>query len=68
MQVAIRNTSVADPGCLSQISDLIKTKRGGKIIYCLTFFVAINFTKLKNYPYLINLFQEVQNLSYPKLL
>ncbi len=41
-------SSVADPGCLSRIPDpktAIK-ERGGKKLVVITFFVAINFTKL----------------------
>jgi hypothetical protein len=56
-------SSVADPGCLSQIADpdfypsripglgpqiqKQQQKRRGKIFCCLTFFVATNITKLK---------------------
>jgi hypothetical protein len=50
MQVAIRNTSVADPGCLSQISDLIKTKRGGKNYLLSYLFCSHKFHKIKKLP------------------
>jgi hypothetical protein len=40
--------SVADPGCLSRIPDpKTSTKERDEKISCHTFFVAINFTKLK---------------------
>ena len=59
-QKVINLVSVADPGCLSWISDphffpsripdpkTATKKRGEKIFFVIPFYVATNFTKLKN--------------------
>jgi hypothetical protein len=71
-------TSVEDPGCLSRIPDLVfypsripapKTatkERGEKKFVVITFYVAINFTKLQREEKNLGQFSKNYRTFYPK--
>jgi hypothetical protein len=48
-----QGNSVADPGCLSRISETATKERGEKKICCQTFFCSHKFHKIVNYFFLM---------------